>query len=329
MASEVEVQVPWMSYDITRPFIEGRVPIEGVRLVASRSAPNGTMIPPDSPVITGDFGLVDLNVGNWLGAIEAGWELVGLPVFSKRKPVYEYIFCRSDRGIETPRDLEGKRIGIRRYRISTTIWIIGLLEHRHHVDRTKLRWVASVDSLDDPLGAFMYPEAQVELAPDPRKPVPDQLLDGDVDAIMIDISDGRLFKILETDPRVQRVFPDYEAQEYRLYEETGLFTPAHVLVMSGKLDRQQPDLAGKLFRALERAKALAYEDILNDRGGFSIPYLRERFLDAQARWGDPFTYGITSSRPDIDAWIQYNHEQGMTRTALDYEQIFAGSTLDT
>src|SRR5439155_3739056 len=175
----------------------------------SRSVPNGTMIPPNSPIISGDFGLVDLNVGNWLGAIEAGWELIALPVFSKRKPVYEYVFCRSDRDIEAPKDLEGKRIGIRRYRISTTIWLIGLLEHRHGLDRSKLRWVVSADSLDDPLGAFIYPEAQVELAPDPRKSNVDQLLDGDVDAIMADISDGKLFQVLEHDPRVKRLFLSY------------------------------------------------------------------------------------------------------------------------
>jgi hypothetical protein len=86
---------------------------------------------------------------------------------------------------------------------------------------------------------------------------------------MVDIPDGKLFQVLEHDPRVKRLFPNYEAEDHRLYQETGMYTPAHVLVMSKTLDRPHPELAGKLFRSLEQSKAMAYEDILNDRAGFS------------------------------------------------------------
>ena len=81
MAEELEIQIPWMRYDLTLPLIEGRVPIEGVKLVPNRLAPAGTVFGPDSPLRTGDFGLVDLNMANWLPAIESDWGLVGLPLF--------------------------------------------------------------------------------------------------------------------------------------------------------------------------------------------------------------------------------------------------------
>ena len=57
----------------------------------------------------GEFGLCDLNIGYWLPAIEAGWEIVGLPVFSKRKPVYQLIFTHADSEIRSPKDLEGEK----------------------------------------------------------------------------------------------------------------------------------------------------------------------------------------------------------------------------
>src|SRR5581483_5590483 len=129
-SDEIELQVPNLRYDITMPFVDGRVPVDGVRLKVGRGVA-GTVLPKDSPLITGDFGLVDLNIGNLLQAIEAGWEMVALPVFSKRKPVYTYVFCRSDRGIATPKDLEGKRIGAGRYVSSITVWLRGLL-HEHY-----------------------------------------------------------------------------------------------------------------------------------------------------------------------------------------------------
>ena len=50
MAEELEIQIPWMRYDLTLPLIEGRVPIEGVKLVPNRLAPAGTVFGPDSPL---------------------------------------------------------------------------------------------------------------------------------------------------------------------------------------------------------------------------------------------------------------------------------------
>ena len=38
--------------------------------------------------------------------------------------------------------------------------------------------------------------------------------------------------------------------------------------MSRKLDRERPDLAAKFYTAFEKAKQLAYDDTLSDRGGF-------------------------------------------------------------
>ena len=91
----LEIEFPVMRYDITMPLLEGRVPIEGVALKPVKSS---SMINKEDPKVkAGDFGLMDLNIGYFLPAIEAGWEIIGLPVFSKRKPVYQLIFCHSRR----------------------------------------------------------------------------------------------------------------------------------------------------------------------------------------------------------------------------------------
>jgi 4,5-dihydroxyphthalate decarboxylase len=103
----------------------------------------------------------------------------------------------------------------------------------------------------------------------------------------------------------------------------------HMLVMSRKLDRERPELAGKFYAAFEKAKALAYDDILSDRGGFSVVYLRERLKEQLAKWGDPWKYGVKANQTSIDAFIKYNVEQGMIRKAPTYADIFAAGTLDT
>src|SRR5207253_3083662 len=182
-------------------------------------------------MISGDFGLCDLNIGYFLPAIETGWEIIGLPVFSKRKPVYQLIFCHADAGIRTPKDLEGKRIGSRTYRTALTVWARGLLRDRYGVDFANVQWVL----------------------------------------------------------QAKEVFPVHD----------------------------------------KKAKQIAYDDILSDRNGFSVVYLRERMKEQLAAWSDPWKYGIKANKTTLDAFIKYNVEQGMIRSAPTYAEIFASGTLDT
>lgn len=322
MAEPLEIRVPPMRYDVALPLLEGRVQIDGVKLKISRVP--GMIFNEDSPYKSGDFDVADLNLCYWPPAIEAGWPVIGLPVFIKRKPAYEYVFCRADRGIDAPKDLEGKRIGAAQYRVSTTIWTVGLLSQLHGVDFSTVRWVVWRPEVFP-----LHKKANVEPPADPQKSVVDSLLDGEVDAIITDISDGRLFNTLETNPTVKRLFPNYWEEDFSLYRDTGFFTPAHLMVMNRDLDQRHPGLAEKLYSAFEESKRIATADILSDQRGFGITYLRERKLEELERWGDPWRYGITPNKAEIDAFLRYNYEQGMIGSPMTCEQVFAAGTLDT
>ena len=164
---------------------------------------------------------------------------------------------------------------------------------------------------------------------DESKNMSQRLIAGELDAIITDISDTKMFENLENQPQVKRLFPDYFGEDRKLYRETGIFTPVHMIVMSRKLDREQPELAAKFYAAFAQAKAIAYDDILSDRGGFSVAYLREQMKQQREVWGDPWKHGIKANQSTMDAFIKYNVEQGMVRRALSYAEIFAGATLDT
>jgi 4,5-dihydroxyphthalate decarboxylase len=323
IASQViEIEFPVMRYDITMPLLEERVAVDGVKLKPVKSS---SMINKEDPKMkAGDFGLCDLNIGYLLPAIESHWEIIGLPVFSKRKPVYQLLFCHADSGIRAPKDLQGKRIGSRTYRTALTIWARGLLQDRHGVDLSKLQWVVQAQEV--------FPvhdqTARIDYV-DGKKNMVERLISGEIDALMTDISDTQLFKTLENHPDVTRLFPDYANEDRKLYAETGIFTPVHMIVMSRKLDREHPELAAKFYGAFEQAKQIAYDEILSDRGGFSVVYLRERMKEQIETWGDPWKYGLKANKSTIDAFTRYNVEQGMIRSAPSYTDIFAGGTLDT
>ena len=101
---------------------------------------------------------------------------------------------------------------------------------------SKMRWIVNSPEV---FPIYKY-QNMVEVSPTPDKSPVDALLDGDVDAMITDISDVRLFDILEHDARVRRLFPNYEEEDYKIYQETGIYTPVHMMVMSKHLDRAHP-----------------------------------------------------------------------------------------
>ncbi len=321
-SGSLEVEFPLMRYDITMPLLDGRVPVKGVTLKPVRSS---SMINKEDPKLkSGDFGLRDLNIGYLLPAIEAGWEIIGLPVFSKRKPVYQLIFCNSDSAIGSAKDLSGKTIGSRTYRTALTVWARGLLTERHGVDFSRVKWVLQAKEL------FPVHDQSLNVEyVDESKNMTQRLIAGELDALITDISDTRLFEALENNPKVRRLFPNYIEDDQELYNDTGIFTPVHMIVMSRKLDREHPELAKQFYAAFEQAKQMACEDNLSDRGGFSVVYLREKVKEQMATWGDPWKYGVNANRTTLDAFIKYNVEQGMILNTPSCKDIFAPATLDT
>jgi 4,5-dihydroxyphthalate decarboxylase len=318
--SPLTLSLSRMRYDITMPLFEGRVPIEGVEFAPKSNSP---MVFSDMPELRqGDFGLWDLNCGYLLPAIEAGWEFVTLPLFIKRKSVLQFIFVRSD--IKSPADLAGKKVASRQYRTSVTIWARGLMQEYYGVDTKSLRWLVQTPEF--------FPNhdsaAKIEMI-DPKASLADMLIAGEIDCLITDISDGPLWRRLESLPSVRRLIPDYRTEDLRLHREHGIFPPMHVMVMSKKLDRDHPGLARKVYDAFEQAKTLAYQDVVNDRGGLTLVDLRERFFDQQDQWGDPWVYGVAANRRMMDTYIRYNRVQGAIKSDLSYERIFAAGTLET
>jgi 4,5-dihydroxyphthalate decarboxylase len=324
VADEIEVQVPNMRYDITIPFCDGRVEIEGVKLLRGAKSPGGgTAYGTDSPIASGDFGITDFNWGGLLPGIERGDQIVALPVFTKRKPVFTYVYTRADANINTPKDLEGKKVWSSLTGSAIGMWLKGLLVDRYGVDVDKITWVVSRDPYP------VYKEWSHVERFEGRKGVVEVLADGDADALMTDISDGKAWDTLENDPRFKRLWPNYIEEDLKLYKETGIYTPVHCIAMSKKLDQAHPELAMKIYEGFEKAKQIARDDIMNDRAGFSVVNLREALVEQEKTWGDPFKHGFSANKNTIDTFFKYNYDYGIVKDRYDYEQVFAKSTLDT
>jgi 4,5-dihydroxyphthalate decarboxylase len=155
------------------------------------------------------------------------------------------------------------------------------------------------------------------------------LLDGEIDVCTGDITNANLWAALESSSQVKRLFPDYQERTRDLWLEHKIFTPVHLIVIGGKLDRESPKIARNLYDAFTQSKEMAYRDALGDGTSFS-PLLnaRDTFRDQMRELGDIYPFGIKANAAAINMFLDYNFEQHLTSTRLSIEQDFAQSTLD-
>ena len=97
-----------------------------------------------------------------------------------------------------PKQLEGKRVGVRSYSVTTGAWVRGILMEDHGVDIGRIQWVtfeeAHVAEFRDP--------PNVQRAP-AGKDINSMLLAGEIDAAILGA--------VPTDPKLKPVIPDPEA----------------------------------------------------------------------------------------------------------------------
>ena len=64
-----------------------------------------------------------------------------IPVYPARCFRYGCITVDRCAGIRTPKDLEGKRVGLPGCTMTATVWIRGILQHEFSVDLSKIHWI--------------------------------------------------------------------------------------------------------------------------------------------------------------------------------------------
>src|SRR5216117_2157063 len=93
-----------------------------------------------------DFDVCELAMTTYLCARASGKAFTAIPVFPMRALHHGAIVYNTKVGIRTPKDLEGRRVGVNRgYTVTTGLWVRSILQHEHGVDLSKITWVLSGD----------------------------------------------------------------------------------------------------------------------------------------------------------------------------------------
>ena len=309
-------------YDRTEAIRNGIIKPDGIDLtyVAIESPP----VLVDRAVKNNEFDIAEMFLTLYMSLRSQGkFPFVAIPVFPSRVFRHGFIFVNTNSGIKTPKELEGKRVGVPEFRQTAAVWVKGILQHDFGVDLTTIRWVEGGlyaarprDMLDlKPEGPF-----SLEFAPEGRS-LDDMLEKGELDALL-GAERPRSFGAC---PQVQRLFPNYREVEREYYLKTGIFPIMHTMVLKESLYREQPWVAQSVYKAMVEAKGWVLDHIWGTGGSlrFMLPWLWDDLEKmGELFGGDAWPYGLESNRHTLDTLMEYMVEQGLMPRRVPLEELF-------
>ena len=276
-----------------------------------------------------DFDVAEFSLGSFCAHLASTSEarMVGLPVFLSRAFRHSAIYVRTDAGLAGASDLAGRRVGIPEWAQTAVIYMRGVLQHDAGVALDSVHWVqAGVDQpgRSDKAPVTLPPGVKVERRP--ADTLSGMLLNGELDAI---ISARPPAAFLARDPRIERLYPDYQAAEQDYYRRSGVFPIMHIIAVRRDIYERHRWIARNLVDAFEAAKANAVARLRNTQVSYlPVPWGPHDFeRRAQFVFGaDAWPYGAQANAVTLDAFLGFCHEQGVTRRRLNRDELFAPET---
>ena len=237
---------------------------------------------------------------------------VAIPVFPSRTFRHSFISISKKSGIKTPKDLEGKRVGVALYTMTAAIFIRGLLQHEYGVDVDKIHWVQGAINEGGAHGAPtvlpMLKKVDLEINHS-GKSLSDLIEDGDVDATI----GTSLPQAIRSNPDIARLFPNFRELEKDYYKRTKIYPIMHLVAIKKELYERHPFIATSLFNAFNKSKDIALEKMKNLRAlRYMLPWMADDIDEIYDVFGgDPWPYGLEKNRPTLEALVTYLVDQGL------------------
>lgn len=315
------------NYDRVRPLLDGHVRIDGVD-------PLYMLLEPEEIFFRAfrgaQFDVCELSLSSFAVQTARGENpYVGVPVFPSRMFRHGAIFIRTDRGIRSPGDLRGRRIGLPEYQLTACVWARILLEEDHGVAPHEIRWVRGglEEAGREEKVPLDLPKA-VSLEDAPRGTTLTSMLEaGELDGL---VSPRAPALIERGHPSIARLFPDPAAAARSYFERTRIFPIMHVLGVRHTLASEHPWLPGALLKAFTEAKTRAIATLADSASAkVSLPFVDQDLTAARALMGhDYWSYGIEANRHVLDTFLRHHHAQGLSARRLAPEELFHPSTLE-
>jgi 4,5-dihydroxyphthalate decarboxylase len=261
-----------------------------------------------------EFDICEMAITTYICAKEHGKPMTAVPVFLVRAFHHGAILMNAKAGIATPKQLEGKRVGVNRgYTVTTGVWARGVLQQEYGVNLDKITWVLSGD---EHVAEYKPPANVVPI--EAGKKMDEMLAAGELAAAI-----G-----VEVDhPDVKPLIPNALEAGLDALRRHGHYPINHTVVIKNELIARYPGLAADVFNTFAEAKRLYVERLKAGRVDkpTGVDKVHQRVMEIVA---DPLPYGIAPNRQVIEELIGHARTQGIITRPVTVESLFAPGTHD-
>jgi 4,5-dihydroxyphthalate decarboxylase len=259
-----------------------------------------------------EFDICEMAMTTYLCARAHGKAFTAIPVFPMRAFHHGAIVYNTKSGVRTPKDLEGRKVGVNRgYTVTTGLWARSILQHEHGVDLSTVTWVLSGD---EHVAEYRPPANVVPI--EPGKKMEDLLVAGELAAAI---------GVQVESPDVKPLIPDAREAGFEALRQRGHYPINHTVVVRNDVLDAHPDLAPDLFDAFAQAKRIYMQRLRAGQvdAASSTDQVFHRVMEIT---GDPLPYGIEPNRQALESIVQYSVEQGILPRTVAVEELFPQST---
>ncbi len=269
--SNLKLTLACWDYDRTRPLMDGRVKAEGIDLDIKVMRPRELFA---RMLEKKEFEISELSLGHYVTLKGRGsCPFIAVPVALSKIFRHSCIYVRTDAGIRSPQDLRGKRVGTTQLGSTGIIFMNGMMQHEYGVGLEDIHWF--IGGLDSPATRPVVPlslpdKIKVDLLPSSQT-LEAMLEAGQLDALFA-LNIPSVFQ--KGSARIARLFPNYYEIEQDYYRRTKIFPIMHTVVVRDDVYRENPWVAGSIYKALCEARDLAVDGLYDtDALRLSLPWL--------------------------------------------------------
>jgi 4,5-dihydroxyphthalate decarboxylase len=286
----VKLRTNLADYPVTMGMKDGRVtsPLVTLELCGPKTAHDGFK----DMVQRNLYDAGELAIVTYLQARAFGKPYVILPTPISGRPQHHCIGFNIEHGDLKPKDIEGKKVGVRTYAQTTALWVRGILQHEYGVDLDKVNWLTLGDGH---LAEYQDPPNCTRL---PKGTKIDQMmLDGEVAAAILGVD-------MPKDPRVRTLVPDPQTAAKAWIKREGVIPINHLFAVHQDISKNRPDVVRELFRMIVESRKLAPPEIVA-----GLPPL-----------------GLEANRKGLEMAIDWSYEQKIIPRRMKVDELFDDTT---
>jgi len=287
---------------------DGSVKPRGITLECVEVAPMPRLF--DRMIQGREFDISEMAIVTYLQGKEYGLPFTAIPIFPLRAFPHGTIAYNVNSGVRSPKDLEGKKVGVRAYAGTAGVWARGLLQSEYGVDPTKVTWV--VNDVEH-IGEYTNPSNVVFQK---GANLAEMLTSGEIAAGI---------GVMGVDsPNVKPLIPNARQAQADWFKRTGVFPINNTVVVTDELLAADPSIAESLFAAFTEATKLYVNGLGRDGEKARDEEADLRLM--QIVGDNPLPTGVAANRPALDMIVQYSLDQRIMSKRFAADELFVAAT---